>query len=360
VRVSLIGIFKRIKQEEEVMTGRERVKKAMHFQPADKVPVQYYYTPVGYYEHGEKLNDLYAALPGDFEPYPRMPIPVPGAADYDSDGSFHAFHRDEWGTLWEYRILGITGIPKEYPLADIAGLEEYCLPAFPALTGPEFEAYRAEVSQHQLQYYYLQRAGSLFEKLIALRPEEDVLCDIALDEPGINRLADRIIEYNASFIHRAISAKADGVSFGDDYGTEHSLIMSPDTWRGFIKPRLKEMFAPAVKAGLDIHFHSCGQISSILEDLREIGVTSIWPQIPAYNMELLAEQCRSLGLAVAVHTDRARTMTYGTPKMVHDLVMKEYETFRMRDGGAWFYVEADNGFPFDNLKALIDTIADLR
>ena len=33
------------------------------------------------------------------------------------------------------------------------------------------------------------------------------------------------------------------------------------------------------------------------------------------------------------------------------------DAFRVMDGGAWFYVEADNGFPFDNLRALVETIA---
>ena len=40
------------------MTGRERVHAARHFKSPDKAPLQYYYWPVGYYEHGEKLNDL--------------------------------------------------------------------------------------------------------------------------------------------------------------------------------------------------------------------------------------------------------------------------------------------------------------
>ena len=342
------------------MTSRERVKNAMHFMPPDKVPVQFYYAPAGYYEHGEKLNDLYARLPGDFGPYERVPVPAPAENDYDSDGSFHAFRRDEWGTLKEYRIFGIAGMPVEYPLADIGKLDEYVFPPAPALSGEDFEKYCQRVKKHQEQYYFLQGAGSLFERLLALRPEEDVLCDIALNEPGINRLADKIIEYDSDFVSLGVRAGADGISFGDDYGTERSLVMNPVTWRAFIKPRLKELFLPAVKAGLDIHFHSCGQVGAVLEDLREIGVTSIWPQLPAYNMEDLAARCRSLGLAVAIHTDRANTMTHGTPRDVRELVMREYEVFRMADGGAWFYIEADNGFPFENLEALVNTVGELR
>jgi hypothetical protein len=163
-----------------------------------------------------------------------------------------------------------------------------------------------------------------------------------------------------ALVKAAIAAGADGISFGDDYGTERNLSMSPQLWRSFFYPRLKTLFQPAVDAGLDIHFHSCGYIWDLLPDFAKLGVHSIWPQLPAYNMKELAERCRELGLAMAIHTDRARTMTYGSPLEVRDLVLREYETFKLRDGGGWFYIEADNGFPFANLESLVNTIKEIH
>jgi hypothetical protein len=92
----------------------------------------------------------------------------------------------------------------------------------------------------------------------------------------------------------------------------------------------------------------------------EIGVTSAWLQLPAYDMKKLAERSRELGLALAIHTDRARTMTYGTPADVRELVLRENELFKLHDGGGWFYIEADNGFPFVNIEALVNTIKEIR
>jgi hypothetical protein len=77
-------------------------------------------------------------------------------------------------------------------------------------------------------------------------------------------------------------------------------------------------------------------------------------------MEKLAGRCRDLRLAVAVHTDRAKTMTYGSPGEVRDLVLREYETFKLYNGGGWFYIEADNGFPWANLESLVQTIKEIR
>lgn len=331
------------------MTSRERVKAAIHFQKPDRVPVQYLYTPVGYYEHGEKLNELYAELPGDFQPYRRVELPVPAPSDFDVDGNYHTWKRDDWGTLWEFRIFGIAGIPSEYPLADAAKIPAFEIPLFQAAPAPLWG-----------DYYRSRHCGSIYEKLIALRPEADVLMDIISEEPYIHELADKITGHAVRAVERLVELGADGISFGDDYGTERGLVMSRELWKAFFYPRLDRIFRPARDAGLTIHFHSCGNVWDLLPDFAELGVTSIWPQLPAYDMPRLAARCRELGLAIAVHTDRARTMTSGKPEDVRALVLREYETFKLYDGGGWFYIEADNGFPFENIEALVRTIKELR
>lgn len=343
------------------MNGRERVKAAMHYRPVDKAPLQYYYCPVGYYEHGEKLNDLYASLPGDFEPFRRMPVTGPLPEEMDENGRYHGFYTDEWSVVWEKRIFGVTGIPCRRPLEDTDNLPAYRPPQTPKLQGEALEQARAKVAQRQAEgYYVLGGGGGIYERLISLCGDENALCGMLLDEPDTHAIADMIMQHARGAVQCAVDSGADGVAMGDDYGAEHSLLMSPALWRSFIRPRLAYIMEPARKAGLDIHFHSCGYIWDILPDLRELGVTSIWPQLPAYNMESLAKRCRELELAVAIHTDRANTMTHGTPAQVRDLVKKEYDTFRMGDGGSWFYVEADNGFPYENIEALVTTIAQWR
>ena len=53
------------------MKPRDRVINAFNFKKLDKPAVQYLYWGPGYYEHGEKLNDLYEQYPGDFGSFAR-------------------------------------------------------------------------------------------------------------------------------------------------------------------------------------------------------------------------------------------------------------------------------------------------
>jgi hypothetical protein len=332
----------------------------LELRPVDVVPLEWHPSWRGLYEHGEKLAELIRRDPGDFEDWSGTPIPVPDPAHVDADGQYHEFRRDEWGTLWEYRIFQMVGHPAEWPLEDLDRLDSYRLPPPRFGTDEAFAALRETSARVRRAHYFKSGFFGLFERMIALRRYEDVLMDLAEDSEGIHALADRLIAHQAVDIARLIEAGADGIQFGDDYGTQQGLIMSPALWRRFFKPRLRELIRPCKEAGVKVFFHSCGKVGELLEDFREIGVDAIWPQLTAHGPETLAARCRDLGLAVAIHIDRAHVMTHGTPDDVRAAVDAAAAAFRPQEGGSWFYVEIDNGFPFANIEALMESIRRYR
>lgn len=233
-------------------------------------------------------------------------------------------------------------------------------PPPPATTGPDFEAARNSVARHKQRFFYLGSGGSIFETLHSLRRFEDVLMDIALDTPEINRIADLITTRTAGCVQHALALDADGVEFGDDVGTQNGLIVSPETWRRFFRPRYESLFAPIIEAGKKILFHSCGQITDLLEPLKEIGVDVIWPQLPAYDLPELARRCRDLDLAIELHPDRGDLMQNAPPQDVRDYVMRLLDTFDTSSGGSWLYLEVDPGFAYANVETLFETVMELR
>jgi len=94
------------------------------------------------------------------------------------------------------------------------------------------------VAEHKQTGFRLDGAGGIFEKLHSIRRFEDVLADLALDDPRLGRLADRILEHMLAYAGRAIAMGSDGVIVGDDFGTTTALMMSPATWRRFFQTTL--------------------------------------------------------------------------------------------------------------------------
>ena len=342
------------------MIPRERVKAALAYRPVDIVPLQIHSSPAGVYEHGQKLIDLMQRCGHDFDDLSGLRLPVVPPEDYDDEGRYHKWATDEWGTTWEYLTYGIWGHRNVYPLADMARLADYKTPPVVRLQGEALARARAAGEAHRKTYYHVSGGASLFETMQNLRPYEDVLIDVTRDTPEINRLADMLVAHYAEVYANALAIDADAVSVGDDYGTQRAPIISPKVWRRFFKPRYRQLFAPVLAAGKDILFHSCGCIEWLLDDLAELGVASIWPQLPLYDHRQLARHCREIGLAVQLHPDRGDLMQRGTPAEVHDYILRLVDEFDILSGGSWLYLEVDPGFPWPNVQAAFETAMELR
>lgn len=342
------------------MLPRERIQRILDYQSPDCVGLEYHCCARGLYEHGDKLRKMIKAMPGDFEDFSDTPIPVMPQECLDADGRYHQFIRDEWGTLWEYRIFAMAGHPVGFPLEDMDRLKDYQFPKH-AYENPEvMETLRQRCQKTRPTHFFKTGWFGILEKLHALRPFEDVLMDILDDTQPINDLADRLVAYQLEEIEQLLNIGVDGVRFGDDYGTQNSMLLSPSVWRRFFKPRLKKMIHPIKAAGKRVFFHSCGYIAPILPDLKEIGVDAVWPQMTVYPGDELPCLLRELKLATALHIDRANLMTRGTPEEVSQTIERIAKTFAVDKGGSWFYVETDNGFPFENIQALLCAIARWR
>jgi hypothetical protein len=344
-----------------LMLPRERIEAALEFRTPDRIPLQVHPSPAGLYEHGAKLLALMRATDHDFGDAKQAAMPdPPSPKDFDPDGRYHAIRTDAWGTTWEYRIFGIWGHPIEWPLNDLAALSSWHAPEPPLCAGPQFEAARAAAAALQTTIYGVGDAGALFETMRWVRRFEYILMDIEDDTPEVNRIADIINGYNEALVRYALALGTDAAAFGDDLGTQNALMISPDAFRRFFKPRYASLFAPVVREKKKVLFHSCGQVSAVLEDLRAVGVNAIWPQLPLYDLAELVHRCEDLGLAVQLHPDRGNLMQRGKPGEIRDYVLRLLDIFDTAHGGSWLYIEIDPGFPWENVQALFAVAREAR
>lgn len=343
------------------MLSRERVRAAIDFAPVDVPPVWMHPSPAGLYEHGEKLLELMRACGHDFGDAGAFALPeAPAPEDFDGEGRYHAFRVDEWGTRWEYRIFGVWGHPVSRPLDHAEDIHAYRPPTPPGCAGAEFDAALADASAHLRRFYRLGDGGSIFEKMHSLRRFEDVLMDVALDTPEINVLADTIADNVKAHLDRSLALGCDGVGFGDDFGTENSLILSRKRWREFFKPRYERLFEPVRDGGRDVFYHSCGLITDLLGDLKDLGVDVLWPQLAVFDMGELAARLRDLHMAVALHPDRGELMQRGAPEDVRRYLHEMVDAFDTLSGGSIIYIEIDPGFRWENIRVLFETVIEMR
>jgi uroporphyrinogen decarboxylase len=343
-------------------TPRERMLAALEFRNPDRIPVVYHPSPAGLYTHGRKLLDLFRRYPPDnFLWWPEGPptfetMPQPPAGTVDAEGRYHEIRKDEWGTTWEHLIFGVWGHPKAYPFPSWAAARAFAFPPLPAPGAADLAAARARAQTLMQTHLVIQRGGSIFEKLHGLQPFEEVLMGVADRDPDFLALLDRLTDYWSRWIDHGLAVGGDLFSFGDDLGTQEAPLMSRAAFRDVFRPRYDRLMDPIRRAGKRIFFHICGCMDYVFDELVDLGVTVLWPQIRFCDSEAFAQRCKARGVTILIHPDRQRLVPCGTPAEIDRKIAELADRYRRLGGGGIFWIEIENDAPFENVQALVEAV----
>ena len=297
------------------MNHRERVLAALNHELPDRTPIDFGGGTVTtiYYTAYERLRQHLGIEAEAYQLNPkkqsRTVIPEEAVLErFDIDtrclllGGYEGGGReidedtliDEWGTTWSktgtHPYINTDG-PFYGRDADIADLEAHDWP------DPDNHGYyaglaeRAEALRKGTDYaIILSLPTGIIHQCQFMRGWDKWLMDLQRNPEYACRMMDIITDHFFCIIKNALKVVGDNVDIvfaGDDMGTQQSTLFSPEVYRRLIKPRHKLLFdVIKAKPDLKMALHSCGSISSLLEDLIEMGVDAINPvQINAANME---------------------------------------------------------------------------
>ena len=101
----------------------------------------------------------------------------------------------------------------------------------------------------------------VFCTLMDLFGVEDTMLRMYDTPDIIEASVERIESFLLASMKRLMELCADDAVFfwcGDDFATQKSMMISPDSWRRFLLPTYKKMFALIKSYDLKVWFHSCG------------------------------------------------------------------------------------------------------
>ena len=89
-----------------------------------------------------------------------------------------------------------------------------------------------------------------------------------------------------SMIYDAAGDRIDALFFGNDFGSQLDLLISPESFDRFVMPYFKQLTEQALSRGYHVLLHSCGAIERVIPRLIDAGVTALHPiQARAKNMD---------------------------------------------------------------------------
>ena len=267
------------------MTNKNWIQRVLRHQDGLPVPYNLPLSPVS----RRKLEGHYGT--DDVEGFLDLPIRMTGMQSvkplYALPEEYGSRVKDEFGVVW-----ATSDIDRGVPVGP-------CITR-PDLSGYEFpdpeKAYRFERldqwCRNNAEHYTILWIGDLWERATFMCGTERLLLYVALEPDFVDALLAGIADYILGTMNVLLARfEFDCVALSDDYGTQRSMLISPDAWRRFVKPRLAEIFSTAKAAGRAVFLHSCGNVRAVVPDLVELGLDILHPVQPeALDILELKEQ----------------------------------------------------------------------
>ena len=294
------------------MNRRERYKKITSFQEADRVPVdmgshvasihRFSYVALKEYLNDADLKNKDLVLDRmvqnvipDEKLLRRYNIDFRWIAPHwlDMVDVRDDIYRDMWGIEWQYMLDAYSVYSS--PLSEaktVADIENHPWPDpdDPRLVTGLKE--RAKWLYENTDYVLVGDSikGGILTKALQIRGYEQTFADLANNLEMAEALMDKLLDLYKAFWSNflgAVGSYIQTVYFTDDIGGQSSMMISPDTFRQLVKPRLASLI-DHIKSEADVKFmyHTDGTVTPVVEDIIDMGVDILNPiQTSALGMD---------------------------------------------------------------------------
>jgi hypothetical protein len=342
------------------MERRENILRAVRFECPEYIPMSFHINAACWHAYPQDaLPELMAEHPllfPDFDP-PAKPVTPQYGPNQRAGEPF----TDDWGCVWETTDDGITGTVTGHPLADWSALAGYVPPDPDEVSGlgPIDWAKIASNLQSASEEGRLAAAslphGHTFLLLQSLRGYQNLIFDMADDDPRLHDLIEMVETFNAALVRRYVGLGAEWIGYPEDLGMQNGPMLSPEQFRRYIKPVYQHLMAPAREAGCIVHMHSDGDIRALVDDLIEGGVQVINLQDLVNGIDWIAHRFAGK-TCVDLDIDRQAVTRFGTPAQIDALIREEVEKLGRREGGLMMVYGLYPGVPIQNVRALMDAM----
>lgn len=325
------------------MDARENVIRTLRHDNPQWIPVNIWQLPAAEIKYGNELESLIADCDPDiiFAPFND---PTEDPRHYKQ-----GVYTDCWGSTWNNRQDGIIGEVKEYPLSEFGRIWNYKSPKEILLSGIDRLGETREFIARNRDKFILGGWISIFERMQFLRGTENLFMDTLIKSDEYYRLIEIVADYYMAYLDMWLTTDVDAIVFGDDWGSQRSLLISPATWKEQFKPIYKRFFDKIHAAGKYVFMHSDGYIYNLYDELIEIGVDAINSQVWCMGVEKVAEKCNHR-ITNWGEICRQHILPHGSIEDVVSAVstMKEHLWV---GGGLIGQFEAGPDMPFENIRA---------
>jgi uroporphyrinogen decarboxylase len=165
----------------------------------------------------------------------------------------------------------------EFVLEDPDDERRYCAPSANILSSAgnvEAPSFQEQMAGAEGKFARMGLVLEGQEFMWRIRGMQELFVDLMLEEDKVKRMLERVEEFEIKLGLNQIKMGVDLMFVGGDVAYDKGMFYSPDTWRKFFKPLLRNMCRAfkSAKPDIKILYHGCGNALEIFDDLIECGI----------------------------------------------------------------------------------------
>ena len=339
------------------LSHRENYLHTANLTGGEWIPARIVFSDASWDQLRHDLEDVLIHHPRYFPNFQK------GQRDYDNY-EFRAQARagedfaDNYGCVWHGEVNGIVGIVEGHPLEDWDALEDFQmpdpetqLPLGPVDWDTVREQMRLRTERGELRMAGTEH-GFLFLRLYYLRGFENLMVDMATEEPRLDRLIEMITQYTEYQVRRYLDMGIDVYGVAEDLGAQTASVMGPRMFDRWIAPAYRRIIDPCHERGVHVHNHSDGYVMDIIDRLIDVGMTICNIQDLVNGVDDIARELKGR-VCVDLDVDRQSVVPYGTPREIRDLIEYEVRTLGSPQGGLMMTCGVYPPTPPENVDAVL-------
>lgn len=333
--------------------------RAIRFERPDYIPMKFHINAACWHHYDQNaLQDLMEAHPLLFPDYGRQEKVTP---HYGLIQRKDEPYTDPWGCVWETSDDGIVGLVRRHPLEDWSRLAEYIAPDPNDTDGTypiDWHTIESRVRRQKGSGEFVQGGlphGHTFLRLQDICGYENLIFHMLDEDPNLGTLIEMVEDFNYQYVMKWLALEPDMMGYAEDLGMQVRPMISPESFRKYVKPVYQRLMQPARDQGCIVHMHSDGDIRTLVNDLIDGGVDVMNLQDLVNGVDWIADNL-SGRTCVDLDIDRQTITARGTPKQIDNLIREEVDKLGSKQGGLMMIYGLYPGVPPENISALMDAM----
>ena len=362
-----------LRAKNEKMTARQRTRKAINFEEADRIPIDNWMVP-----EIKKRCMEYWGCENEEELLEFLGVDV--RDNYGASYVGQEFKKYDDGTvedLWGVRRKVVTygkgtsheGTFKEVswsPLEHMKTVEEInTYTRWPTPDWWDYSKVKQDCAKWHPQYFVLNKGDRLdrtaqLKPMMYMRGIQQTFIDLAANPKIVECIRDHIINYFVNYNPKVFEAGAEEMDMfmmGDDMGGQQGSLVGPDMWKRYFADGFRKYCDIAHKYGLKVMYHTCGDVYALIPLMIENGLDCLQSLQPtATNMDIKRLK-KEFGkhLSFQGGMDIQQVLPLGTREDVKKMV--KYAADNAKSGGGYIFgtshnIQADTHI--ENVAALFE------